>query len=193
MASPPLTCAREVDAGCRYLVDASDASHRDLRPAPCAAFCRCSSWLISLGTDWCRWLRGVNSNHTHRLSRRPFAVSRMGELPSPANRLDAYHTVRAGCGSPAGQSLVRLIEQARLLRWARLFGVRRPPVDRAKYGGFPCGIAHRAQNIELVEHSRVRRLSGPLRSFPHGAENIDFIGYKNCAGGIRSVDTLCRT
>jgi hypothetical protein len=46
------TDAREIGAGCRYLVDASDASHRDLRPAPCAAFCRCSSWLISLGTDW---------------------------------------------------------------------------------------------------------------------------------------------
>src|SRR3984885_5030299 len=28
------------------------------RPDPCAAFCRCSSWLISLGTDWCRWLQG---------------------------------------------------------------------------------------------------------------------------------------
>ena len=75
------------------------------RPDPCAAFCRCSSWLISLGTDWCRWLRGVNSNHTHRLSRRPFAVSRMGELPSPANQLHANHTIGAGCGSPAGQSL----------------------------------------------------------------------------------------
>ena len=41
------------------------------------------------------------------------------------------------------------------------------------------------QNIELVEHSRVRRLSGPLRSFPHGAENIDFIGY---GGGVATTD-----
>jgi hypothetical protein len=54
-------------------------------------------------------------------------------------------------------------------------------------GGFPCGIAHRAQDIELVEHRGSADRADPRAVFPHGAENIDFIRYKNCAEGIRSV------